>query len=278
MLGEAAARAVEDLLASLGSALGRELRHREDSTLQNRTDVLYYLAYGDTRVDASEAQRRERARARGDDLGARHADDLPRAAVVRARHDGLARKDEPRPRGRDPADGDPRDPERRRRPAARLAHDDAGRRLRASADPRVDPAPVCGRTCSASACCSGSSRCSAASCRRTSRRSGRSCRSSSGRTRRACRRRTARSREEPPSRRSSGLRWPVSSSPSSARRTCCTSMRRHISSPSCSSWCSYRGVSPWWRLPSTGSWPGFASSFKTSSSPRWPRRSSCSAS
>ena len=175
-------------------------------------------------------QRRERARARRDHLGARHADDLPRAAVVRARHDGLAREDEPRPRGRDPADGDPRDPERLRRPAARLADDHARRRPRARSDPRLDPAPLRGGRSSASACCSRSSRCSAASCRRTSRRSGRSCRSSSGRTRRACRRRTARSRGAT---RFAALVGPAlagASSPSSARRTCCTSMPRRTSS------------------------------------------------
>ncbi len=59
--------------------------------------------------------------------------------VVRPRHDGIAREDELRPRSRDPADGDPRDPERRRRPAARIAHDDADRGRRARTDPRLDP-------------------------------------------------------------------------------------------------------------------------------------------
>ena len=172
--------------------------------------------------------------ARRDHLGPRHAHDVPRAAVVRARHDGLAREDEPRPRRGDPADGDPRHPERLGRPAARLAYDDARRRLRARADPRLDPAALLGRRRSASAFCSGSSRCWVASCRRTSRPSGRSCPSSSARTRRACRRRTARSREERHSRPSSAPHSPERSSRSSGRRTSSTSMRRPTSSRSCS--------------------------------------------
>ena len=178
-------------------------------------------------------QCRERARARRDDLGARHADDVPRAAVVRARHDGLAREDEPRPRGRDPADGDPRDPERLRRPAARLADDDARRRLRARADPRVDPAPLCGgrpqlrpaaRDRRAARLFHAAVLRVAADDPAGARRGGRDAHVAGeqldrGRNRiRGARR----------ARLLAGA-----SSPSSARRTCCTSMRRPISSPSC---------------------------------------------
>ncbi len=92
-----------------------------------------------------EKTRRRRSGRRRAHLGPRHAHDLPRAAVVRAGHDGLAGEDESRPRRRDRADGDPRNSERRARPTHRLALDDVARRLRASPDPRLDPASACGR-------------------------------------------------------------------------------------------------------------------------------------
>ena len=116
----------------------------------------------------------------------------------------------------------------------RLEDDDAHRRLRARADPRLDSAAVRGRESSASGSCSRSSRCSERSRRRTSPPSGRSSRSSSARTRRACRRRTARSKAARALAALLGPRSPARSSRSSALRTCCTSTLRPISSRSSS--------------------------------------------
>ena len=101
VLREAAAGAIEDLLAAALLVLCGDLRHIR--TLQNRTDVLYYRGHG-----AREQARGRSTRPRRADLDARLADDVPGAAVVRAGDDGLGGEDERRPRGADPADGDPR--------------------------------------------------------------------------------------------------------------------------------------------------------------------------
>ena len=74
-------------------------------------------------------------------LGARLADDVPRAAVVRPRDDGLADEDEHRARGRARAGRDPRHPVRRGDRALGRAPLDARLGPRARTLDRVDPAP-----------------------------------------------------------------------------------------------------------------------------------------
>src|SRR5215203_1643772 len=77
------------------------------ATLQNRTDVLYYRRAPEPLApDAADR------RARVDEW---HGDDLPRAAVVRARDDGLCVADERSARGGVAAGRDLRHPERRAR-------------------------------------------------------------------------------------------------------------------------------------------------------------------
>jgi len=181
----------------------------------------------------SQAQRRQRARARRDRL-----DDRTRMttwrSVVRARDDGVAGKMSlvlaaeilPMAILGIPSGGG--------RPAPRVADDDARRRSHARADPRVVPfLYASGHLTFPSS--SGSSPCSAPSHRRTSRPRGRSCLSSSARTNGACRRRTARSKGYGVGRsHRAGSRRPPHPVPRRRERAS-TSTRRPTSLRSCSS-------------------------------------------
>ena len=64
--------------------------------------------------------------------------------MVRARHHGVGSEDERRPRGADPADGDPRRAERLARPALRVTDGDARGRPRARAAHHGPPTAVFG--------------------------------------------------------------------------------------------------------------------------------------
>src|SRR6266545_4192104 len=134
--GEAAAGAVEDLLPAGLEMGGTDLRH--DSTLQNRTDVLLSRD-ASARPNPGLIHRTAR-------LDDRNADDVPRAAVVRPRHDRFGCADGRGAGGRADPDRPVRDPERDARLAARLATDDAALRRGARAARRGNPrSPLDGR-------------------------------------------------------------------------------------------------------------------------------------
>ncbi len=153
----------------------------------NRTDFTRRMLRVQDWRDAPQPLPRRPAR-RGARLDDRHPDDLRRAALVRARDDGVARADERRAGGRDPARGALRDPERQRRRAARRQADAAPLRPGARAADRRRAAAPLGRPRSPSRRSSRSSSRSGSSRRPTSPPSARSCRSSSATTRRWSRR------------------------------------------------------------------------------------------
>ena len=129
-------------------------------TLQKRTDVLYYRAMRNLTLPALLT-----AEAVSSTGSAMTFVALPWFVLVTS---GLADEDERRPRGRDPADGAFRDPERLGRRAARRPDVDARRRTRPRAARRARPDPALDRPPHVPAARSGSSSCSGSSWRRTS--------------------------------------------------------------------------------------------------------------
>src|SRR5581483_9217103 len=129
---ERAAGAVEDLVPARLQMLLAHLRHPR--TLQNRTDVLL------SRRAPEPLPRRPLQR--GDRLAHRLGDDRARAAVVRARDDGLDRADGLGARRANGAARPLRDPVRSADRAARREAGDARLRRRPRAAAARDPAPL----------------------------------------------------------------------------------------------------------------------------------------